>query len=121
MIAALIVLLLFPVGYFVMKKLFFGAGRGLAFGGKIRKTMGSVEGQRVRGAKAHLTIHALDRLDPEGAVGLELAISTLDGDEMHACRLSAEEARELASLLEAAAGPGSDTGWIKPPGAQEEG
>lgn len=108
------------VGYFLLKTLFFGMGKSLAFGGKISKTLGSVEGQSIRGAKAALTIHALDRLSHGGIIGLDITISTFDGDWQQHWGISFENAKKLAALLEAAAGPESRSGRIKHPGALEE-
>lgn len=117
MTAILLVTFLPMAGYFVLRKILFGAARGRGFRGKVRKAMGSVEGQPIRDSKAALTVYALE---PAGAVGIEFSLATVDADTMLACTLSAEQARELASLLEAAAGPGPGAGRIKHPGALTE-
>lgn len=107
----------FPLVAFLMVKLFFGTARGRAFRGNVRKAMGSVEGQPIVDWKAELTLYALE---PKGEVGIELLLTMPDEIEMRAVSVSVEEARELASLLEAAAGPGSGAGWIKHPGVLEQ-
>lgn len=113
----ILVVTLFPLVVYFLGKLIFGAARGRAFRGKVRKAMGSVEGQPIRDSKAEVTLYALE---PQGGVGIEWVLNTVDSDEMVACKLSVEQARELASLLEAAAGPASDGGRVKHPGALEE-
>jgi hypothetical protein len=77
--------------------------KGLLLGGRILRTVGSVEGSRRSLMRTRLKVHVIQRRpDPFPSVGLEFVTSSLLSYQMSPITLSPEAARDLARLIEEA-------------------
>ncbi len=84
----------------------YGGFLGMIVGARVMRTVGSVQSEKTLGISKRLKVHVLERELGQGVhVALGETASTWGAIEFRATKLSAEEARQLARLLdEAAAG-----------------
>jgi hypothetical protein len=99
-----VVILLGAIVLMVHRYLRFGSMLGMAVGARVGRSVGKVETERAMGTRRILEVHVLE---PEpGAPSMVAVGETTRGTGTYkfaAIKLSAEQARQLAQLLEQAA------------------
>lgn len=102
---------LLPLGVFALvgilfgyRYLRFGSLLGVVVGARVVRTIGKVESQRAMGTRRILEVHVLEP-EPGGSSMVAVGETTRGSGswKFSAFKLSAEEARRLAGLLEQAA------------------
>lgn len=76
--------------------------KGAMFGARVERTVGEVNGVDAGPVSSVVKVHALDRGDPERAVGIEFVSRSIGSYSMVPVTLSQAEARKLVSLLQSA-------------------
>jgi hypothetical protein len=92
------------IGYMVFRYFRFGSFVGMSVGARVVRKLGTVETVRNMGTKRVLTVYLLEReLGGPVTVAMGETAKTFGGWAYTAMKLPAEQARELARLLELAA------------------
>jgi hypothetical protein len=76
--------------------------KGSLFGARIAHTIGEARGARQRVGSLVLRVHVLERGSPDRAIGIEVVGRTPLSYQMLPISLSAEETRNLISMLQQA-------------------
>jgi hypothetical protein len=90
-------------GYFAYRVLKHGGFKAAMFGASIEQTIGEIAGERQGPVGMGLKVHALRREGAERLVGIEIIAKSATSYQMMPITLSADQAQQLASLLQAAA------------------
>jgi hypothetical protein len=92
------------VGYLAYRYFRFGGFVGMSVGARVLRTIGSVESERNLGIKTGLAVHVLEReLGAPSLVAIGETSKGLASWKFRAFKLTPDQARALAHLLETAA------------------
>lgn len=90
------------VGLFAYRMLRFGGIKAAMFGARIDRTVGEVAGEKQGPVGVVLKVHVLRREPAEKLVGVEFTAKSFASYQMMPITLSLSQAKQLASLLQAA-------------------
>jgi hypothetical protein len=101
---SLVLLIAIVIGVWVYRYFRFGSFLGMSVGARVARTLGSVETEHTLGSKRTLTVHLLEReLGQPQYIAVGETTSSRGSLEVTAMKLTPEQARRLAKLLEQAA------------------
>jgi len=92
------------IGSFLFKMIKYRGFKGAMFGAQIHRAIGEVPGSGTGLMNVSVRVHTLGSSDVEPDVGLEFVAKSFASYQMMPIKLSAADAKWLASLLESAAG-----------------
>ena len=87
----------------VLKIIRKGGFKAALFGAPIQNTVGEIKGANHFWTRSSVKVHRLNSISPDTAVGLEIVGRTFGSFQLIPVSLSAEQAKELATLLTSAA------------------
>jgi len=90
------------IGFFVYRMFRHGGFKAAMFGARIERTVGEVIGEKQGPVAVALKVHILRREAAEKLVGVEFVAKSFASYQLMPITLSASQAQELASLLNAA-------------------
>ncbi len=91
-------------GFWSYRYFRFGSFLGMSVGARVARTLGSVETERMLGSRRTLKVHLLEReLGQPQYIAMSDTTSSRGSWELSAMKLTAEQARSLAKLLDQAA------------------
>lgn len=91
------------IGYFIYRMIKHGGFKGAMFGAGIKHTLGEVSGSGPKMMSTLVRVHELDGASSEKKVGVEFVAKSVGSYQMMPISLSANEARDLAKMLNDAA------------------
>ncbi len=91
------------VGSFLFKVIKYRGLKGVLFGAPIQHTIGEVTGKGTSLMNVSVKVHTFENKDNEREVGLEFVAKSFASYRMMPIKLSATDAKWLASLLQSAA------------------